>query len=57
MNTAGASASTSGNTVTVVLPVSFTAGSFGGAKNAYLVAFDNAGLLTHWVQGGTLNIQ
>jgi hypothetical protein len=57
MNTAGASASTSGNTVTVVLPVSFTPGSFGGAKNAYLVAFDNAGLLTHWVQGGTLNIQ
>jgi len=57
INTAGASATRSASVVTVALPVSFNPTSFGGAKKVYSVAFDNTGLLTHWVQGGTITIQ
>jgi hypothetical protein len=30
--------------------------AFAGTKNIYAVAFDNAGLLTHWVQGGVWTV-
>ena len=35
----------------------FNIGTFGGAKNVYGNAFDNAGLTSHWVQGATVNVQ
>ena len=57
INTAGAASSRSAGVVTVALPMSFNPSSFGGAKKVYSVAFDNTGLLTHWVQGGTITIQ
>ena len=57
VNAAGATAGSSGNTASFSVPMTFSAASFGGAKNVYLNAFDNAGLLTHWVQGGTLTVQ
>jgi hypothetical protein len=46
-----------GNFASVTIPVSFTTATFGGAKNIYSNAFDNAGLLTHWVQGGVWTVQ
>ena len=49
--------STSGNNVTITIPVSFTPGTFGGPKNVYVNAFDNDGLLTHWQQIGTWTVQ
>ena len=38
------------------VPVTFHA-TFMGTKNVDAVAFDNAGLLTHWVQGGVWTVQ
>jgi hypothetical protein len=54
---AGMTRSTSGNNVTITIPVSFTPGTFGGPKNVYVNAFDNDGLLTHWQQIGTWTVQ
>ena len=52
VNGAGFSVSSSGQTVSLTLPVSFSAVTFGGAKKIYVNAFDNWGSLTHWVQAG-----
>jgi len=57
VNAAGASAGGSGNALGVTIPVSFNTAAFNGLKNVYVNGFDNAGLLTHWLQGGTINIQ
>jgi hypothetical protein len=37
--------------------MTFQPGTFGGPKNVYVNAFDNNGLLTHWVQGATMTVQ
>ena len=47
INSVGASASGTGNQFNLNVPVTFHA-PFTGTKNVYAVAFDNAGLLTHW---------
>ena len=39
--------------VIVTIPLILKPSSFGGQKTVYVNAFDNAGQLTHWVQGGT----
>jgi hypothetical protein len=44
------------NSVTLNLPMRFQAGTFSGTKNAYVNAFDNFGLLTHWVQGPVVTV-
>jgi hypothetical protein len=49
---AGVSASTSGNVLTLVIPLSFTA-AFGGEKNLYLLAIDSAGANSNWSLKGT----
>jgi len=46
-----------GTAATVNLPVTFNPATFGGLKNVYVNAFDNTGLLSHWVQLGTLTVQ
>ena len=46
-----------GTSVTVTLPMNFQPSTFGGLKNVYVNAFDNYGLLTHWVQGATMTVQ
>jgi hypothetical protein len=51
-----ATRTTAWNSITLNLPVTFTP-AFAGRKTAYAVAFDNTGLVTHWVQGGPLNVQ
>jgi hypothetical protein len=43
--------------VTVNLPMTFIASTFGGTKNVYINAFDNLGFLSHWVTGGTWTVQ
>jgi hypothetical protein len=48
----GMTRANSGNNVTVRLPVSFNAATFGGAKSVYVNVFDTNGLLTHWQQIG-----
>jgi len=53
----GMTRSTSGNTRTLTLPVSFNPGTFGGAKSVYVNAFDNYGLLTHWQKIGAWTVQ
>jgi hypothetical protein len=47
----------SGLTMTINIPVSFNRQTFSGQKNVYVNAFDNAGSLTHWVQGGVIAVQ
>jgi hypothetical protein len=44
------------NTVTLVLPVTYTQ-AFAGQKNVYANTFDVDGLLSHWVQGSTMLVQ
>lgn len=46
-----------GRMVSVTIPISFNAATFPGAKKIYVNAFDNSGLLSHWVQGGTWTVQ
>jgi hypothetical protein len=48
---------TVGNNVTLNVPLTFQPAAFGGLKNIYVNTFDNAGLLTHWVQPGTWQVQ
>jgi hypothetical protein len=57
INTGGATKMISGNNVTVSLPMTFNTGTFGGVKSVYVNAFDNFGLLSHWVTGGTWTVQ
>jgi hypothetical protein len=57
INTGQAFRTLAGNSVTVTIPMNFQPGTFGGSKNVYVNAFDNYGLLTHWVQGATLTVQ
>src|SRR3954451_24281616 len=38
-------------------PISFTEATFAASKNIYVNAFDNGGLLSHWVQGGVWTVQ
>jgi hypothetical protein len=57
INTGQAFRTVTGNSVTVTLPMNFQPGTFGGFKNVYVNAFDNYGLLTHWVQGATMMVQ
>jgi hypothetical protein len=47
----------SGNTLTVVFPMRFQPGTFGGAKKAYVNVFDRVGWLSHWVQVAGFNVQ
>jgi hypothetical protein len=51
------STSNQGQTVTITIPISFNAANFAGPKRIYVNAFDNSGLLSHWVQGGTWMVQ
>jgi hypothetical protein len=44
------------NALTLIIPVSYAAG-FAGQKSVYFNAFDNVGLLTHWVVGSTMLVQ
>jgi len=57
INTGLASRVLSGSNVTVTIPLNLKPATFGGAKTVYVNAFDGFGELTHWVQGGTLNVQ
>ncbi len=57
LNSAGATVGASGTTANVKVPMTFNAASFGGSKNVYVNAFDTGGLLSHWVQGGVINVQ
>ena len=57
INTGLASRSTSGNAITVKIPLTLQPSTFGGLKKVYVNAFDGGGLLTHWVQATTLNVQ
>jgi hypothetical protein len=45
-----------GNSVTLNIPLAFQPGAFGGLKNIYVNTFDNADLLTHWIQPGTWQV-
>jgi hypothetical protein len=53
---AGASRTTSGNLLTLTLPMRFINSNFAGVKTAYANAFDIYGNLTHWVNVGTLTV-
>jgi hypothetical protein len=60
VNTAGASVSAVGTNLSVTVPLSFNAQTFGGFKGVWGNAFDRGSanqLTTHWVQGGTLTVQ
>jgi hypothetical protein len=57
INTGQAFRTVAGNSVTVTIPMSFQPGTFGGMKTVYANAFDNNGLLTHWVQAATMAVQ
>jgi len=57
INARAASSSQSVDTVTVTLPITFNASTFGGPKNIYLNAFDDFGNLSHWVTSGTWTVQ
>ena len=57
LNTALTSRTQSTNSVSVVLPVVYNTATFAGQKYVLFNAFDNAGLLSHWVLGGTMNVQ
>jgi hypothetical protein len=54
---AGASRVPSGNSLTLNVPFTFNTGTFGGAKNIYVDAFDLHGAVTHWVRTGTWTVQ
>jgi hypothetical protein len=43
--------------VRIDVRLSFVGSTFAGAKNAYAVAFDSGGLVTHWVDAGKLTVQ
>ena len=51
----GASITSTANTRTLSVPVTFAA-SQSGLRSVYGIAFDDTDLLTHWVQGGIFNI-
>ncbi len=55
VNVAGVSASTSGNTLTWVVPLTFTP-TFGGEKNLYLLAIDAAGANSNWSLKGSWTV-
>jgi hypothetical protein len=55
VHVAGVSASTSGNTLTWVVPLTFTP-AFGGVKNLYLLAIDSAGANSNWSLKGTWTV-
>lgn len=57
INTGAASATISGNNVTVSMAMTFNTSTFAGQQNIYVNAFDNAGHLSHWVTGGTWTVQ
>jgi hypothetical protein len=57
INTGQAFRTLAGNGVTITIPMNFQPATFSGLKNVYVNAFDNNGLLTHWVQGATMAIQ
>jgi len=57
VNTAGSTISTSGTNLSFTVPLSFSTAAFSGNKGAYGIAFDNANMTSHWVQGGTLLVQ
>ena len=57
VNVPGASVASSGNNLTLTIPVTYNPATFGGSKNIYLNAFDTGNLLTHWVQTGTVTVQ
>ena len=46
-----------GRIVTITIPISFSTATFAGSKRIYVNAFDNGGLLSHWVQGGVWTVQ
>lgn len=52
---AGLSASASGNTLTVALPVTFTA-AFAGTRSIYLLAIDSTGNNSNWSSKGTWTV-
>ncbi len=52
---AGLSAGASGNTLTVTLPVTFTA-AFAGTRNIYLLAIDSGGSNTNWSLKGAWTV-
>jgi hypothetical protein len=56
VNTALVSKSSTVNTNTLTLPVTYSAG-FSGPKFVYVNVFDNVGLLTHWVTASTMLVQ
>ena len=43
--------------VRIDVRLSFVGATFAGVKKAYAVAFDSGGLVTHWVDAGTLTVQ
>jgi hypothetical protein len=57
VNVAAMTRSVSGNNVSVGYPLAFNPATFGGGKNVYMNTFDLSGNLSHWVQGGSINIQ
>ena len=50
------SAVSAGNTLTITLPITFSA-AFGGARNVYLYASDRAGLGSGWQSRGTWTVR
>ena len=55
INAAGASSSSSGNNLTVNVPLSFAA-AFAGAQNTYALAYDNASVGSGWLTTGTWTV-
>jgi M6 family metalloprotease-like protein len=55
VSAAGASAVTSGNTLTLTVPVTFASG-FGGSKVVYLAARDTAEANSGWIPGGVWRV-
>jgi hypothetical protein len=56
VNTSLASRTQTPSALTLTIPVNYAVG-FAGQKTVYFNAFDNAGLLTHWVTGSTMLVQ
>jgi hypothetical protein len=56
VNTSLAARTQTLSALTLTIPVNYAAG-FAGQKTVYFNAFDNAGLLTHWVTGSTMLVQ
>jgi hypothetical protein len=57
VNVSGVVVTGTANSVSVTMPMIFTPAFFGGLRNVYGIAFDNAGLTSHWVRGATLVVQ